>query len=241
MSNLYHALTVLLKDIKFIFNLNKKSFFYYIKEVLDYSCFLHLALSHMLSKTGLTSLHVPGEGFPRENCLFHFLSDRVTFYNESPSINLERLNTFNMYRRSNTVYTNELKKYFIQNFFTYNKNTIKLSCFINSLSENKSLVIIEGFSNKSRIYCETLYKNLLLNSHIQELKVNLYYKPHPRRTNSVTIDIKSDFIVLACTSTQFAITRHFKSPITQNYHITNSNGNVFDPCPYSTIPLIIHE
>lgn len=237
-SDLFRALKVLTKSLKYFKSLSSKEISYFIKEIYDFHCFQHCIIAFMAKRNAVKRIFVVGEGFPREICLDITKSFELVRVNVSPTINLNRLNTF--YWKGDFIkmdkYKFNEKSRFLSKLPTYKKKYLPLSQFIKKAKYfNKKLVLVPGFSKFSINVCEKL-KIYLLNY----LSIDIIIKYHPRLTvKNVTVD--DNDIVIAENSTQFGLLRHLNNPNSKTFYFSEGTGAIFDPAPYTNIPLIIGE
>ena len=236
-SDLTNALLVLSKSLKHIRLVLSAEISYFFKEIWDYHCFQHCAISYMAQRKGIKKIIVVGEGFPRESCLNVVQSLKVIRANVSPSINLDRINTFywqGEFQKMNT-YKFQAKSNFLSNLPPYNKKTLSLENFTKEAQFlNQRVVLVPGFSEFSNKICKKLKLYFTVYSGLE-----IVIKSHPRRAKVASLQVNKHDIVIAEKSTQFGLIRHFNSPFSKTYYFSNDLGSVFDPAPYANIPLII--
>ena len=196
-------------------------------------------ISRCCKRNSIIEIHVPSEGFTRENCLAAFYKDKLIRKNVSPSVNLNRLNTFILIKNSDLLFMNHDKQEFLTSLNNYNKSTLSFINFIDSLDFSKNLVLVEGYSNESISLIKELQHNIAKHCDINNIKYNIYVRNHPRHTNVVQYVVSNDDIVIACNSTQFVLNRYLENRSTFNFHVCKNQGLVFDPSPYTEIPLVI--
>lgn len=196
-------------------------------------------ISRCCKRNSIIKIHVPSEGFTRENCLAAFYKGKLIRKNVSPSVNLNRLNTFILIKNSDLLFMNHDKQEFLTSLNNYNKSTLSFINFIDSLDFSKNLVLVEGYSNESISLIKELQHNITKHCDINNIKYNIYVRNHPRHTNVVQYVVSNDDIVIACNSTQFVLNRYLENRSTFNFHVCKNQGLVFDPSPHTEIPLVI--
>ena len=72
-------------------------------------------------------------------------------------------------------------------------------------------------------------------------KREIIFRDHPRRVSRHQIDPKESDIVLACTTTQYAVKRYLNCKSTVNFHIATEKDVIWDPAPYLKIPLVMEQ
>jgi hypothetical protein len=236
-SDLSKSIYILSKSFKHIRLISSEEISYFFKEIWDFHCFQHCAIGVMAERVGIKKIIVVGEGLPRENCLNITQNLNVIRYNVTPSINLNRINTFYWLGEFKKMdkYKFQPKSNFLSNLPLYSKKTLSLEHVIKEvILLNQRVVLVPGFSDYSNRVCERLKIYLTEYSDLE-----IIIKSHPRRANNSIIQLDDRDIVIAEISTQFGLLRHFDSPDSKTFYFSNSSGPVFDPAPYTIIPLII--
>lgn len=236
-SDLMKAACTLSKSLRHVRLLSPDDISYFCKELWDHHCFQHCAIGFMAKRIRINKILVVGEGFPRENCLNIGYGQKIVRTNVSPSINLDRINTMYWqgdFKKMNS-YKFKTKSDFLSNLPLYDKKTLSLKKFIQTSEVlNQRIILIPGNSDISTNICEKL--KVYLTEHTSS---HIIIKYHPARSKDNALQINDNDIVISEKSTQFGLLRHFESPTSKTFYFADASGTVFDPAPYTSVPLIV--